>query len=192
MIIVRRQLEDLIQKEVNMANSIQITGISEEEKNVYIEKLAEDLPVLRIKLGVSQEELAAMIGLTRQTYSTLETKKRKMTWSVFLSLIFIFDNSEQTHDFIRKNGLFPEKMFEESNIENSIPEMMTAQFISPRLRDQLDDQAIHAIETMIMVEYARCNNLPGHSVVKAFNGKSFGDISEKDILIQNTLNELKK
>ena len=81
---------------------------------------------------------------------------------------------------------------EESNIENSIPEMMTAQFISPRLRDQLDDQAIHAIETMIMVEYARCNNLPGHSVVKAFNGKSFGDISEKDILIQNTLNELKK
>lgn len=181
-----------MQKKVNMVNSIQITGISEEEKNVYIEKLAEELPVLRIKLGVSQEELAAMIGFTRQTYSTLETKKRKMTWSVFLSLIFIFDNSEQTHDFIRKNGLFPEKMFEESNIENSTLEMMTAQFISPRLRDQLDEQAIHAIETMIMVEYARCNNLPGHSVVKAFNGKSFGDICEKDILIQNTLNELKK
>ena len=35
---------------------------------------------------------------------------------------------------------------------------------------ELDDQARHAVRTMILVEYARCKKLPGDAVVKAFDG----------------------
>lgn len=168
-----------------------ITGVAELEKTKYIDKLVEELPVLRIKLGLSQEELGQLIGLSRQTYSTLETQKRKMTWSVFLSLIFIFDNNEQTHGFVRDHGLFPEELFE-SNENAEVQKSLTTDFIKKDILEKLDDQALHSIETMIMVEYARCNNMSGDSVIKAFNGRSFGKITDKDKKIQVALNELKK
>ena len=115
-----------------------------------------------------------------------------MTWSVFLSLIFIFDNCDKTHEFIRKNGLFPEKMFEISGFAQNERGSLASQFITQELINSLDDQAIHAIETMIMVEYARCNNMSGQSVVKAFDGQRFGDVTDKDVLIQNAINALKR
>ena len=71
-----------------MENDLKTTNISEEEKNIMISRLVDELPVLRTKMGVSQDELANMIGISRQTYSSLETRKRKMTWSIFLSLLF--------------------------------------------------------------------------------------------------------
>ena len=175
-----------------MTKAEQSVGITDLEKKMYVEKLAEELPVLRIKMGVSQDELSSMIGLSRQTYSTLETKKRNMTWSVFLSLIFIFDNCDKTHEFIRKNCLFPEKMIEISGFAQNERGPLASQFITQELINSLDDQAIHAIETMIMVEYARCNNMSGQSVVKAFDGQRFGDVTDKDVLIQNAINALKR
>lgn len=175
-----------------MVNAEQSVGITELDKKMYVEKLAEELPVLRIKMGVSQDELSSMIGLSRQTYSTFETKKRNMTWSVFLSLIFIFDNCDKTHDFIHKNGLFPEQLFETCGFAQIERDPLVSNFITQELRSSLDDQAIHAIETMIMVEYARCNNMSGQSVIKAFDGQRFGNITEKDVLIQNAINALKR
>ena len=35
---------------------------------------------------------------------------------------------------------------------------------------ELDDQARHALKTMLLVEYARCKKLPGEFVIKAFDG----------------------
>ena len=90
-----------------MENDLKTINISEEEKNLMISRLVDELPVLRTKMGVSQDELANMIGISRQTYSSLETRKRKMTWSIFLSLLLVFDYNEQTHNVIHKEGLFP-------------------------------------------------------------------------------------
>lgn len=41
--------------------------ISEEEKKKYIKALAEELPSLRARVGVPQDELARIIGVSRQT-----------------------------------------------------------------------------------------------------------------------------
>lgn len=52
-----------------------------------MELLREELPVLRAKAKVSQEYIAERIGISRQTYSSIETGKRAMTWTTFLALI---------------------------------------------------------------------------------------------------------
>jgi hypothetical protein len=39
------------------------------------------------------------------------------------------------------------------------------------IRNHLDDKAIHAIETVIMMEYARCEKLTGEAVIRAFDGE---------------------
>ena len=40
---------------------------------------------------------------------------------------------------------------------------------------------MHRHEAVIMVEYARCNNMTGDDAIKAFDGKRFTQISAMDI-----------
>lgn len=47
------------------------------EKDNLIEILTEELPSLRAKIGITQEELCDIVGISRQTYSSIETKKEK-------------------------------------------------------------------------------------------------------------------
>ncbi len=58
--------------------------------------LTAELPVLRARLGLSQEAMASAVGISRQTYCAIETKSRKMTWTVFMALIAVFDLNEAT------------------------------------------------------------------------------------------------
>lgn len=48
-------------------------------KDELIITLTTELPVLRSRLGISQEKMASSIGVTRQTYSAIETKTKKMS-----------------------------------------------------------------------------------------------------------------
>ena len=70
--------------------------MTKEEKNILMKTMADNLPILRSKLNLSQEELAVLLGVTRQTISSFESNQRKMTWSVFLALILIFFRNEPT------------------------------------------------------------------------------------------------
>lgn len=92
--------------------------ISEEKKNEIINILTEELPSLRAKLAITQEELCGIVGISRQTYSSIETKKRKMSWNVFLSLIMFFTNNEKTVPVIELIGAFPDELKESLNISN--------------------------------------------------------------------------
>lgn len=73
---------------------------TEFDKDIYIERMAENLPVLRAKFGLTQEELGFKIDVSRQTIVAIETKKRKMTWSVFLALITIFKRNDVTSQLL--------------------------------------------------------------------------------------------
>ena len=70
--------------------------MTKEEKNILMKTMADNLPILRSKLNLSQEELAVLLGVTRQTISSFESNQRKMTWSVFLALILIFFRNDPT------------------------------------------------------------------------------------------------
>ena len=75
-----------------------------------IENMTENLPVLRKKLKLSQEGLAKIIGTSRYTIMLIETKKRKMTWNTFLSLVLLFDKNENTQVLLRVLDIYTQQL----------------------------------------------------------------------------------
>ena len=115
-----------------------------------------------------------------------------MSWSIYLSLILVFDSNKQTHDLIKKKGLFPQSIIKNAKVNTT--EQLISSFVRMNnndIRNHLDEQAIHAIETVIMVEYARCNNMIGDAVIKAFDGKRLTQVSEQDIKVRKALKSIK-
>ena len=89
---------------------------SDDEKNKLISILTEELPALRAKIGFSQDDLCELIGISRQTYSAIETNKKKMSWNVFLSLLMFYMNNEKTLPIIDSIGAFPDSLKETFNV----------------------------------------------------------------------------
>lgn len=84
--------------------------LTDEEKDKFIATLSPDLTVLRTRAEISQEELANLIGVSRQTYSAIERKVRKMAWSTYLSLALFYDYNQKTHKMIRQLSIFPKEL----------------------------------------------------------------------------------
>ena len=81
-----------------------------ELKRSMMERFRDELPVLRARARVSQEIIAEKIGISRQTYSGIETGKREMTWTTFLALLAFFQNNEQTKPMIDQIDGFTKSM----------------------------------------------------------------------------------
>ena len=75
--------------------------MQEERKEYYINKLIENLPVLRAKLQLSQQELANVLGVSRQQIVAIENGKRNMSWNIFLSLLLIFSRNKETQKLLK-------------------------------------------------------------------------------------------
>jgi len=90
--------------------------IKDINREALIRVLTDELPVLRAKIGISQRELSNIIGVSRQTYSAIETKKREMSWNVFMSLILFFKHNERTGEMLESIGAFPESLQQMLNI----------------------------------------------------------------------------
>ena len=84
--------------------------MASDTRDVLIEKMTENLPVLRKKLKLSQENLAKFIGSSRYTVMLIETKKRRMTWNTFLSLVLLFDKNEETAVLLKALEIYTEDL----------------------------------------------------------------------------------
>ncbi len=158
-------------------------NLTKEEQKLYMDALADELAPLRARAGISQGELAYLVGVSRQTYSSIELKKKKMSWSTYLSLIMVFDSIVSTHDELRDLPAFPTELINRFNdgrpVENKKEALMNDEFWS--MVSELDDHAIHALKTTVLVEYARCKGVSGSEVVKSFDGIDFRNaFSEKE------------
>ena len=91
-------------------------------KDKLIEILTEELPALRAKVGLSQDELSNIIGISRQTYNAIETKKRKMSWNTFLSLILLYGYNEKTTGYLETVGAFPSSLKNVLNVDKRAKE----------------------------------------------------------------------
>ena len=85
-------------------------AMTSEEKDLLISKLTEYLPTLRGTVKVSQEQIANAIGVSRQTYNSIELKKRKMSWNTYMALVFFYDQQPNSHVLLRKLDLFPNQI----------------------------------------------------------------------------------
>lgn len=172
-------------------------SLTEKEKKAYIEALAPQLPLLRAKAGISQEELSIVVGISRQTYGAIERKTKKMSWSTYMALILFFDYNQKTHDIIRNISAFPQELIRRFN-EGRDPISFDPTAIlgdqAVNIMESLDEQAVATIKTVLMLEYSRCNNLSSDAVIKFFEGIQFmrNPISEKEIKTSQAIKNIKR
>ena len=77
-----------------------------EEKAMLLKRMVENLPILRSKLNITQEQLAELLDVSRQTISSIENGQRKLPWSVFLALILIFFRNEPTKHLLEALDIY--------------------------------------------------------------------------------------
>ena len=92
------------------------SSIQDIDKEKLIDILTEELPVLRAKIGLSQDDVSGIVGISRQTYSAIETKKRRMTWATFIAIVLFFEQNETTRPLIEGMGAFPDDLRQLLNI----------------------------------------------------------------------------
>lgn len=135
--------------------------VTKEEQQHFIDALAKELAPLRAKVGISQGDLASIIGVSRQTYSAIENGKKDMSWSTYLSLILFFDYNYPTHQMIRKIDAFPQELIERFNGDDiflSAGDIAWSKQLddASNMLSSLDDQGLHAVKTVLKMEYERC------------------------------------
>ena len=81
-------------------------------REVLIKNMTDNLPTLRTKLGITQEELSTLIGISRATLTKIENHKRKMTWNMFLSLILIFIKNPETDKLLNVMDIYTDELNE--------------------------------------------------------------------------------
>lgn len=150
--------------------------LSENDKNDLISALTAELAVFRTKAGISQEELAGLIGVTRQTYGAFERKTRRMTWSTYLSLILVFDYNENTHNMLRGSSAYPREILKQFNDGKESDTFQLDEMLpgARSLLDGLDAQAINTIKNVMLLEFSRCNDVPVDAAVRLFGSMEFG------------------
>jgi len=80
------------------------------ERERIVDAFTDILPMLRTRLGITQKELGERVGATRQTILFAENKKRPLTWSMFLSLAFLFWVEPRTRPFLMASGVINEEL----------------------------------------------------------------------------------
>ncbi len=75
-------------------------------------EMANDLPSLRLLLGISAEELSDCIGIPKTVYKNIEDGKANMTWTQYLAFLFFFYYNPRTGSVVESLGLYPKGLDE--------------------------------------------------------------------------------
>jgi Predicted transcriptional regulators len=79
-------------------------------RQAYTKIMSKNLPVLRAKNALSQTELAEMIGVTRQTISCVERGTKDLSWTHFISLLFVFTRDDSTFALLRALDIYTDEL----------------------------------------------------------------------------------
>ena len=125
------------------------------------------------------EEQKRLIGYLTEELIILRSKAGPMSWDTYLSLIWFYDTNLETRDYLRSSPAYPAQIIRRINDGINPDPGLTGREKETLLDliDGLDDQALHTLRTLLLVEYARCKNIPGDTVVKSFEGVDFFDTS---------------
>lgn len=88
--------------------SYKMTEQNNIDRSELIKNMTDNLPMLRKRVGLTQEELAQKIGVSRGTIAAIENKRREMTWNTFLSLMLLFIKNENTNKLLNVLDIYTE------------------------------------------------------------------------------------
>lgn len=74
-------------------------------KDLLIERLASNLPLIRARMKISQAELSEIVGIGRQTLISIENKNSKMRWDTFLAMILVISRNENAAELMSLFGI---------------------------------------------------------------------------------------
>lgn len=74
--------------------------LSEENKKNLLKVFSKNMTLYRKAMKISQEEFGSLIGITRQTVSSIERGAYTLTWSIFLSSLLICSSNTQARQMI--------------------------------------------------------------------------------------------
>jgi len=74
--------------------------MTDEMKKKLIDNMTDNLQMLRVKLGLTQNELGEMLGMSRHTIMNIENRNSELTWNNFLALVLFFSKNESTNKLL--------------------------------------------------------------------------------------------
>lgn len=85
-------------------------NLSTDKREQLCQTMAGCLPMLRARLGLSQEDLAQRLDITRQTISAFESSQRKLPWSMFLAFLMLFTGHPATKKLLEAMEIYTEAL----------------------------------------------------------------------------------
>ena len=92
-------------------------SLNDNRKQDLCKLLAENLPTLRTKMGISQNELADRIGYSRQTISAIERMENDMQWRMFSVIVPFFATDEEIYRLMLVMSILDEDVMTTLNIK---------------------------------------------------------------------------
>lgn len=97
--------------------------LNRERKEVYCARLTELLPLVRGRLGMTQEELGMVSGVSRVTISQIESGRAKMNWLHFTALMMICFSERNTKELLYSKGLLDPELLGFYQVSMREPEL---------------------------------------------------------------------
>jgi len=88
----------------------------EERKTIqrqYMDRLIDHLPTLRSAAKLTQNQFAKKLGVVRSTVVVAESRGRQLQWHMYLAMVYVFRQYEDSNKLIDSFEIFDEKFFHE-------------------------------------------------------------------------------
>ena len=84
--------------------------MDKEEQSViqrqYMDKFLDRLPMLRSAAKITQIQFAKKLGVSRSTVVVIETREREFKWNMYLSMVLVFIQHEDSRKLLESFELF--------------------------------------------------------------------------------------
>ena len=75
-----------------------------------MDEMSRDMASLRLLLGITAEEMGNLLGVSGNTYKSLEAGKKEISWDQYMALLFVFRYNDRTSPVTDLLGLYPEPL----------------------------------------------------------------------------------
>lgn len=96
--------------------------LSEDEKANYCMKLGEHLKRLRAIVGLTQDELARLSGISKERISRIENSAFTMRWAQFVNFIMIFSMHSGSKEYMLAQKILTPRLLQALQMkDDSVP-----------------------------------------------------------------------